>query len=73
MADKSNQNQRSRKAANDRPQKPYSDFPLYAPHLDYWSKKVFGKIHHFGRWGRTRNGKIVRIREDGCRELRPMA
>src|SRR5688572_30782166 len=58
---------RSRKAA-DRPPKPYPDFPLYAHPLGYWSKKILGTIHHFGRWGRRVNGKVVRVADDGWKE-----
>lgn len=39
--------------AKPRPEKPYADFPLYAHPLGYWSKKIKGKIIHFGRRGRV--------------------
>lgn len=58
---------RSRKAA-DRPPKPYPDFPLYAHLLGYWSKKILGTIHHFGRWGRRVDGKVIRVADDGWKE-----
>lgn len=50
---------RSRKAANNRPKKPYPDFPLYAHPLGYWSKKIRGAIKHFGRWGRVVKGLLT--------------
>ena len=40
---------RKRRKADARPAKPYSDFPLYAHPLGYWSKKIKQKIIHFGR------------------------
>src|SRR3990172_4841123 len=67
MTDKSNVPRRSRKAA-DRPPKPYPDYPLYPHPLGYWSKKIRGEIHRFGRWGRIRGGKMERIEGDGWKE-----
>lgn len=58
---------RSRKAA-DRPPEPYPDFPLYAHPLGYRSKTILGTIHHFGRWGRRVNGKLVRVADNGWKE-----
>jgi integrase len=36
--------------------------------LGYWSKKIRGTIRHFGRWGRTRDGKLMRVEGDGWKE-----
>src|SRR5262245_22984836 len=55
----------ARKAKTDKPAKPYDGFPLYPHPLGYWSKKVNGKILHFGRWGRVKQGKMVREPDDG--------
>lgn len=58
---KSSRTNRTRKAKAERPAKPYDGFPLYAHPLGYWSKKICGKIHHFGRWGRVVKGKITAL------------
>ena len=34
--------------------------------LRLWQKKINGKIHYFGKWGRVVNGKLTRIQPDGC-------
>jgi integrase len=65
MSDNFSSKRQSRKATN-RPKKPYPGFPLYAHPLGYWSKKIRGKVHHFGRWGRVVDKKLTLIREDGC-------
>ena len=54
------------KPAADKPPKPYPDFPLCAANCGAWQKKIKGKLHYFGKWGRVVNGKLVRIQPDGC-------
>jgi integrase len=68
MSDHSSRKPRSRKAAADRPKKPYPDFPLYPHPLGYWSKKIRGTIRNFGRWGRVVQGKLTRFEGDGRKE-----
>lgn len=55
---------RTSRKAHTRPKKPYAEFPLYPHPLGYWSKKVDGKIRHFGRWGRVVNGVVTRVENE---------
>lgn len=67
MATKSTRKRRSRKAGQ-RPAKPYPDFRL-TPHASgKWMKRIRRRIHYFGRWARTVNGKLERVEGDGWRE-----
>src|SRR6185312_2344346 len=58
---------RRRKAAS-RPAKPYAEFPLTPHPGGKWMKKIRGKIHYFGRWGRVVDGSMQRIEGDGWKE-----
>jgi hypothetical protein len=44
-----------------KPTAPHPEFPLYAHPLGYWSKKINGRIRHFGRWGRRKNNVVVPV------------
>lgn len=52
---------RRRRKTSERPEKPYPEFQLYAHPLGYWSKKIDGRILHFGRWGRVVKGKMEHL------------
>ena len=52
----------------DKPAKPYPNYPLSPHPSGAWQKKINGRIHYFGRWGRIRNGKMERLPNDGWKD-----
>lgn len=65
---KSNTKMRARKGVICKPPKPYPTFPLTPHNGGSWMKKIRGKIHYFGRWGRISEGVMERIPGDGWEE-----
>ena len=62
MSNKSKRSRRTGKTA--KPPKPYPEFPLCPASNGRWQKKIKGKLHYFGRWGRVVDGEMTRI-DDG--------
>jgi len=49
-----------------KPEKPTSDFPLFAHHNGQWAKKIKGRLHYFGPWGDPQ-GALERFLEHDTR------
>lgn len=48
------------KPADKRPKKP-DGYPLFFHQSGRIAKKIKGRLHYFGRWGRTENGEVIPI------------
>jgi integrase len=68
MSDNSTRKPRSRKAGQDRPKKPYPNFPLTVHASGKWQKRILGHTHYFGCWAKRVNGVLTRIEGDGWKE-----
>lgn len=68
MSTKSSGSRRSGKLASGKPPKPYPEFPLGPANNGRWCKKIRGRIHYFGRWGRVVDGQMTRIEGDGWQD-----
>jgi hypothetical protein len=44
-----------------KPNKPYPNFPLTAHATGRWCKKIRGKLHYFGRWGKKQGDTVVNV------------
>lgn len=51
-----------------KPPKPYRYFPLSPHPSGAWCKRINGKLHYFGKWGRVVNGKLTRVDGDGWKD-----
>ena len=50
---------------DNRPAKPYADYPLFFHQTGRIAKKIRGKLHYFGRWGNVKGGKVVPVDDVG--------
>lgn len=55
--------QLTRTTTNDKPEKPYPDFPLFAHATGRWAKKIRGKMHYFGPW-RDPDGAVQKYQKE---------
>lgn len=52
---------KNQRAQAEKPEKPYDDFPLKPHPRGYWTKRIKGKDHHFGRWARVVDGVLTPV------------